>query len=582
MDIFRDHSRKKMIEILLLIIACQLAVSAYFMAFEKKCYYADDIYSYGASNSSEKLNPLQSELGIGEKANVNCWIDGETLADYLTVSKEDAFSYDNLKKTLVYDAHPPLYFIMLHTVCSFTPGVFSRWSGFIINVAGFMIMQLFLYRLTLLVSEDRSISIIAVVFWGLTSATINMMCFIRMYMLSEGITVAFTFYCLKCLFTHSEKKKIFFTSLSAAFVLLYLDSMTDYFSVIYAFFLAFFICIAFLLKKEIKKMVIFGFAMLCSVGLMFLTCPVLYSQLSFDQPGLRRAELYPYILQVRTGIHVLMNSIFGIFTPVYASMLPLYCLWTICGIVIIYLMISFLFRKDEWFVQAKFKVKNGIKNLFIRSKGVLCRLLPVVLASTSLFLLYARKLLLYFYHYQSIRYLYIIGPYIAMTVIVVVFGIIRSKYARVPVLIAMTALSLIFGDMCFLGKGRVTVDLPEAAKDADIVIVEKSVSTFIFHVADILGCSEYLYTTPVGLAEGDPEKLILNKAEDSDNMLLVVDIDCSTLDAKDVVSVDISSGVSSYENDPFNEVFDLFKNRLGFSNAEYLGMYHSCYVYRLK
>ena len=574
-------SKKKIMVLIFVIISIQCLVSSYFMAYKKMNYYADDIYSYGTANSSGKLNPLQSEQGLWDKADINVWKAGETLVDYLTVQENEAFSYENLQITLQYDAHPPLYFIILHTICSFTINVFSRWSGFIINIVGMIFIQVYLYRLALFISKRREDAILIMTFFGLTSVNINMMCFLRMYVLSTGFVVAFTFYCLRYVYSIDDKT-LSDKNLLLAFLFLYMASITDYFADIYACVLVVLLCLILIIKNKIKKMLCFGSAMLSAVVLMIITCPVLFDQLSFDQPGLYGAESYPYMLQLRMGIHVIMNGLFGVFTPIFASMLLFYLLWFTIGFAILYSIVLFLFRKDEWFKLIRIKVRMIVAGTLRKLVPHLQMLLPVILSCVIILLIYARKLLLYFYHYESVRYLFIFTPFVALTVLIVLFELFRWQRIKVMVTMIMIVTSLLFGNKCFMGGRNVTVDLPAESADADVVIIEKGITTFIFHIADIMRCKNYFYSSPIDLSENKSGDLIKEKAESSDNMILLVDINCYSLDTKEEQSVDILSGEVSYEFNPYNETYEYFRDELGFNDIEFLGGYHTCYVYRLK
>ena len=563
--------RKRMIIIVFSIILVQLLICTYFMAYKKHYYYADDIYSYGAANSYGKLNPLQDEK-------YNVWIDGNTLVDFLTVSREEAFSYKNLNKTMELDAHPPFYFVLLRTVCSFTPGVFSKWSGYVINAIGFIILQIFLYRLTLYISHERSIAILVMTFFGVTSATVNMMCFLRMYMLSTGFAVAFTFYCLK--YVWESEEKIFNMNLFLAGLFLYLDAVTDYFSIIYAFFLALLLSSALLLKKKIKQALCFGISMLASVLLMFITFPVVFKQFRSDQPGLSGAKNYPYLLQLRTGIHVIMNSIFGISTPVYPSMIGYYCLWTICALTILYFILLFLFRKEAWFRKSIKNVLTKCRNIAKSSLPYVQTLFPIVAGCMIIVLIYSRFLLIYYYFYNSIRYFYLVTPFIAMTFLIFIFKGLRSDYIRMLCTVVLIGISLIFGNKSFLGNRNMSVDLLAETSGADVIVIEKKTDYFTYHIADIMECNEYLFSTPQTLKEDAAKEAISGKALESNNMVLILDINCDTMETSYVRTVNLKT--KTEPNDHDNGVVEYIKQYLNFENVEYLGTLETCNVYKLK
>ena len=72
--------------------------------------------NYNLANSSKQLN-----VDGG-------WNSPEDFNEYLAVSPDDRFDYAQVYENQIIDAsHPPLYYALVHTVCSFFPGVFSKW-----------------------------------------------------------------------------------------------------------------------------------------------------------------------------------------------------------------------------------------------------------------------------------------------------------------------------------------------------------------------------------------------------------------------------------------------------------------------
>ena len=64
----------------------------------------------------------------------NRWVDTKLYKDYFTVNENNRFSYKGIVEKLSFDVHPPLYYIILHTLSSIYYGSFSKWLGLIINI----------------------------------------------------------------------------------------------------------------------------------------------------------------------------------------------------------------------------------------------------------------------------------------------------------------------------------------------------------------------------------------------------------------------------------------------------------------
>ena len=91
----------------------------------KRFYYMDEAYSYGLSNHNMiptfKQNEYESTYDIFYN-------------NYFAVKKNERFDYRKVWKNQKNDVHTPIYYILLHTICSFFPGKFSWWYAGSINI----------------------------------------------------------------------------------------------------------------------------------------------------------------------------------------------------------------------------------------------------------------------------------------------------------------------------------------------------------------------------------------------------------------------------------------------------------------
>ena len=98
----------------------------------KTSFHVDELFSYGHANSSngaylvDGLNSGLRKKRI-ETYLTNRWFDGQIFHDYLTVQSEEQFNYKHIFKNLEVGVHPPLFYILLHTICSFNPNIFSKF-----------------------------------------------------------------------------------------------------------------------------------------------------------------------------------------------------------------------------------------------------------------------------------------------------------------------------------------------------------------------------------------------------------------------------------------------------------------------
>ena len=62
------------------------------------------------------------------------WISAEQFRDYVTVDGDDAFDYLSVYFNVKDDNHPPVHFMLLHTISSQSGRTLSSWLGCFINL----------------------------------------------------------------------------------------------------------------------------------------------------------------------------------------------------------------------------------------------------------------------------------------------------------------------------------------------------------------------------------------------------------------------------------------------------------------
>ena len=110
-----------------LIMFIALLVSIYYGA-QKSGFHEDEYYTYFSTNRSLGLYQPDRE-----------WQDKQTILDELAVKEGEGFNYGLVKLVQSWDVHPPFYYFVFHTICSFVPGVFTKWTGIITNLIAFVI-----------------------------------------------------------------------------------------------------------------------------------------------------------------------------------------------------------------------------------------------------------------------------------------------------------------------------------------------------------------------------------------------------------------------------------------------------------
>lgn len=160
---------KKSRAVLAVIIILSLAVSTVFM-INKQGYHEDELLTYNLANSADILN---TDGG---------WNSGENFIDYLSVSDADRFNYAQVYENQIIDAsHPPFYYALVHTVCSFFPNVFSKYFAFSINVLAMAGILIMLYKIVRKITDNNYYSLIAAGAFAFSIACTTMTIYLRMY-----------------------------------------------------------------------------------------------------------------------------------------------------------------------------------------------------------------------------------------------------------------------------------------------------------------------------------------------------------------------------------------------------------------
>lgn len=261
-------SRQWYILIMAILLLLQMAVLLYYGG-RKAGFHEDELYTYYSSNKT-----------AGLFVNDRQWTLRDEIRNDFVVLKGEQFRYDVVWQMQSWDVHPPLYYFVFHTVCSLFPGVFSKWLGIAVNLLAYAGSYLLLaYSSYTAVwcggmaqrrEEDERrqekaqiLSFLTCLFWGFSGAVISGAMFIRMYQL-------LTFFVLLCLSLHLRavlkqdfRIRSFLLPLAVA---VFLGFLTQYYYIIFHFFLGAGFCFYLLRRKKIREL--FSYAAACAIGLL--------------------------------------------------------------------------------------------------------------------------------------------------------------------------------------------------------------------------------------------------------------------------------------------------------------------------
>lgn len=405
---FRENKKNWIYVILAVLILAQSAYIVYCFAAKKKDFHSDEIWSYGPANSYE--TPFFYTDNEWKNMHTNEWLPGRLMDEYLSVEEGERFAYAHVYKNTSKDLHQPLYFFLLHTVCSFFPGQFSWWYGFILNMAFFVTAQIFLFLLVRKITNNEFFALMICFTYGFSQAAVNTYVYIRMYSMITCLGLI-SAYLHAVLYKEPDKMK---KVLPLIWLVTVAGGMTHSFFLAFAGILSACFCFYYLFKRDVKCLLVYAPVLLSAAAAVLVLYP---STVGHAQTyGERNNLLNGYGgLWFEYGflISFMCDEMFGIKTLTLVSYWDIYFVEILLVILIIACPACFLCRKEEWFRRGMKKMLNTIRNLPCRIIKQ-CNGIAIILAVVSygVILVTARVAHVFFMGKIATRYVFMIEPYI--------------------------------------------------------------------------------------------------------------------------------------------------------------------------
>lgn len=235
-------------------ILCLQIITLLYYGTQKQGFHEDEYYSYYSTNRTAGLYEPDRE-----------WMERDTYRNEFVVLEGERFNYGLVSTVQSWDVHPPFYYFILHTVCSFFPGVFGKWLGIGVNIFAFALSYILLAWLSYMVTDrNKPLTLLTAVIYGFNAANISGVMFIRMY---QWLTV-FVLLCA-CLHVRAVKKKRtgFRDFLLPLMAVTYLGFLTQYYYIIFLVFMAGGYCFLVTMReKNLQSCIKYG--MSCGAALL--------------------------------------------------------------------------------------------------------------------------------------------------------------------------------------------------------------------------------------------------------------------------------------------------------------------------
>lgn len=293
---------KKWFCLLVIIMVLQFIVASYF-CIQKQGFHYDEYYSYYSSNVTYGLVPTDRE-----------WKDVEEIRSEFKVMKGEGFRYGLVKTMQGFDVHPPLYYMILHTVCSIFPGIFTKWFGLGLNLLFFLICYWLMACLANAVFKgDKKMVVLTCLLFGFQTGVISGITFIRMYMLLTAWCLAVTLWHIQ---VWEKGLKMSVGNSIMLGVLVILGFLTHYYFAVFLFFTAAYTCLYhWLVKKNLKGSIWYGSVVCGGMAVATLLYPACLSHIFRGYRGTEATDAFfdmsNTVLRLDFFTDLMNQSVFG-------------------------------------------------------------------------------------------------------------------------------------------------------------------------------------------------------------------------------------------------------------------------------
>ena len=417
--------------LLILLIAVQLIYTSFCFVTKKQGCHSDEIWSYGLANSYYqpfiymKDGVFIDDMTVDDVINYNEWESGEVFKDYITVQPGERFAYGSVYHNQTLDHHPPLYYMLLHTVCSFFPNSFSLYYSFFLNCIFLIVTQVFLYKLSKLILKSEYAALLPCILYGAGTGALSTFVFLRQYSLLTALGVMYTYFSAKLYLSENFDLK---KHLTPVLITSFLMFMTHYNGIAYVGIFTACMCVYLLCKKKIKKLFIFGGSQLAALGLFFAVYPAGWKQIMGS--GCYGEKAFSFSEQMRIFLNYVSKYNLGFFVSLYKSSAYSYVIAIIILLFGLLIPLSFLFRKEPWFIKIRTHFISILKTCFTKTIVWIKKadFIPVFIFISSIAVIIAANKTVDITEMKvySMRYIFITFPLFVVIAVSLVYFIIKK------------------------------------------------------------------------------------------------------------------------------------------------------------
>lgn len=296
--------------LLAVIIAVSLCISTFYIA-TKQGYHEDELLTYNLANTQKQLN-----VDGG-------WNSPEDFNEYLTVSDSDRFNYAQVFENQVIDAsHPPFYYSLVHTVCSFFPGQFSRYFAYSINVLAMTGILILLFLIGKRVTDNNLYAIIGVLAYALSIACFTTTIYLRMYATLTFFVLLFLYQILRL---YDKKDGVSIVDCLILLPIVTLGILTQYYFILFAGLVGIVFLVFTLREKRVKDLLLVIATAVVGAGIAMLIYPHIIENVLGGNRGFGSLNFSVDAITIVTYVFYKLGTYVQILTKdLFLNLLPLF------------------------------------------------------------------------------------------------------------------------------------------------------------------------------------------------------------------------------------------------------------------
>lgn len=238
-----------------------------FYTTQKQGYHVDELYTYELTNYPGGFYAL-------EDGYMDTWHDGSFYAGVLTPAEGQRFDYRIPWNNQKIDVHPPLYYCLVFTACSLLPGLPAPWVGLLTNYLCLLAGAVVLYAAARRLTGRGAPALAATAAWLLSAGVQGMAVFTRMYslLMLEALLLTYCHIVLWQALQSGQRRRFVYLGLFAATLA---GALTQYFYLVFCFFLCGLFALYLLCKKMWKPLAAYCAAELGGLAAAYLAFPAM-------------------------------------------------------------------------------------------------------------------------------------------------------------------------------------------------------------------------------------------------------------------------------------------------------------------